>query len=86
MLIRSERNVPLSQDTIAKALRMFAMVELIGLGITIVGLLLRSNAVLVLLGAMTMIAGFALLSLAGTLKAAERIAEAERQKEQDERK
>jgi hypothetical protein len=86
MSIRKERNVPLSQDTIAKALRLFAMVELAGLGITIVGFLLRSNTVLVLLGVMTMIAGFALLSLAGTLKAAEKIAEAERQKEQSERK
>jgi len=86
MLIRRERNVPLSQETIAKALRMFAMVELVGLGITIVGFLLRSNMVLILLGVMTMIAGFGLLSLAGTLKTTEKIAEAERQKEQVEQK
>jgi hypothetical protein len=86
MLIRGERNVPLSQDTIVKAVRMFIVVELVGLGITIVGFLLRSNMVILLLGVMTMIAGFALLSLAGTLKAAEKIAKAEQQKEQVERK
>jgi hypothetical protein len=86
MLIRGERNVPLSQDTIVKALCMFIVVELVGLGITIVGFLLRSNMVILLLGVMTMIAGFALLSLAGTLKAAEKIAKAEQQKEQVERK
>jgi len=65
---------------------MFIVVELVGLGITIVGFLLRSNMVILLLGVMTMIAGFALLSLAGTLKAAEKIAKAEQQKEQVERK
>ena len=86
MLIRRQRNVPLSQETIAKALRMFVMVEVVGLGITIVGFLLRSNMALILLGVMTMIAGFGLLSLAGTLKAAEKIAEAERQNEQVNRK
>jgi uncharacterized protein YhhL (DUF1145 family) len=42
--------------------------------------------VILLLGVMTMIAGFALLSLAGTLKAAEKIAKAEQQKVQVERK
>ena len=76
----------MNKDTIVRALRMFVVVELVGLGITIVGLLLQSNMVLLLLGVMTMIAGFGLLSLAGTLKAADKIAEAEKQQEQVERK
>lgn len=76
----------MSQDTIVRALRMFIVVELVGLGTTIVGFLLRSNMVLLLLGVMTMIAGFGLLSLAGTLKAAERIARAEKQQKQVNRK
>ena len=75
----------MNKDTIARALRMFVVVELVGLGITIVGFLPRLNIVLLLLGVMTMIAGFGLLSLAGTLKAVEKIAEAEKQQEQIER-
>jgi hypothetical protein len=74
-----------NKDTIARALRLFVTVELAGLGITIVAFILRSNIFLLLLGVMTMIAGFGLLSLAGTLKAAAKIAEAEKQNEKMER-
>jgi len=68
----------MSEVTIGRALRLFFGVEAVGLAIVILGVVMGMNAVLVSLGGLVMIPGFVFLTLAGTLKAQERVLESAR--------
>ena len=70
----------MSDITVGKALRLFIGVEAVGLAIVILGLMLGGNVVLISLGGLVMIPGFLFLTLAGTLKAQERMLEAAQQR------
>ena len=74
----------MSDITIGKALRLFFGVEAVGLAIVILGMVMDMNAVLVSLGGLVMIPGFVFLTLAGTLKAQERVLEAARRRAETE--
>ncbi len=70
--------------TIGRALRLFFGVEAVGLAIVILGMVMGMNAVLVSLGGLVMIPGFVFLTLAGTLKAQERVLESARRQAESE--
>jgi hypothetical protein len=65
-------------------LRLFFGVEVFGLAIVVLGVVMGGNAVLISLGGLVMIPGFLFLTLAGTLKAQERMLEAARQRAETE--
>jgi len=74
----------MSDITIGKALRLFFGVEAVGLAIVILGVVMGMNAVLVSLGELVMIPGFIFLTLAGTLKAQQRVLESARRRAETE--
>ncbi len=67
----------MNEVTIAKALRLFFVVEAAGLAIILLGALMEKNECLISFGGLVMIPGFAFLMLAGILKAREEVITAE---------
>jgi len=60
-----------------RAFRLSVLVTLAGLAMMVAGFLLGANLILVTLGGLIAFVGFGLLSIAGTLKAAEQVAKAQ---------
>lgn len=77
LVYHSRGNPRMNEVTIAKAIRLFILIEAAGLAIILLGAVVERNECLISFGGLVMIPGFAFLMLAGILKAREEVITAE---------